>query len=194
MYFNLLILFFQYLFELNFLDFFLIGFIDKTYIIILINLLNIFIYSVYKFINIIFINIYFYFMQFYIIFISNTMFNKWSNILIIFFLKLEKNIFETCRYYSKKILKKRRWWKIYYRFYKISYLKFLFFILFFSIFILMWRRRNTYLKRNFIINLMFFYLLSIYIAFILVNIFNSIILGVLLSLFLSFLIIYIRLN
>jgi hypothetical protein len=175
-------------------DEFFLGFFDKNDIVLLINLINLLYYNIYKIIKNISLTLYFYYIQFYLVFIYNNTSNKFLYKFFYYFFLLKKNILYFSRFILRRIIKKRRWWKYYYKFGHISYLRVFIFLYAFLIFILMWKRRNTYLKRSFIINIIKLYLMSFLISSILVPFYHYNFWSILFSLTISFCIIFFRLN
>lgn len=183
-----------FIIDFLFKDEFILSFFDKNDIILLINLINLLYYNLYKICKNISLSLYFYYIQFYLIFIYNNTSNKFLKNYFYYFFLWKKNILYFCRFILRRIIKKRRWWKYYYKFGHISYLRVGFFLYAILIFFLMWKRRNTYLKRSFIINIIKLYLLSFLISSLLVPFFHYSFLSIFISLTLSFLIIFFRLN
>jgi hypothetical protein len=186
----LITLFIDYFFKEEFVLFFF----NKNDILMLINLINLLNYNIYKIIKDFSLFFYVHCIQFYIIFIYNNTYNKFLNNLFYYFFFFKRNILYFGRLILRRIIKKRRWWKYYYKFGHISYLKVFIFLYAFLIFFLMWKRRNTYLKRTFLINLIKLYLLSFMISSILVPFFHYSFLSILFSLTISFFIVFFRLN
>lgn len=172
----------------------ILEFFDKKDIMLLVNLINLLYYNLYKIIKNISLTFYFYYIQFYLIFIYNNTSNRLLYSFFYYFFLLKKNILYFVRFILRRFIKRRRWWKYYYKFGHISYLRVFVFLYAFLIFFLMWKRRNTYLKRSFIINIIKLYLLSFLISSILVPFFHYSFLSILFSLTISFFIIYFRLN
>jgi hypothetical protein len=169
-------------------------FIDKNNILFLMNILNLLIYTLYKFVKQFTLIIQFYTIQLYLIFIYNNMFNIFFNFFTYHFFTIKHKIAEMYIFFFTRVIKRNRIWKFYYRFYSIDYLKIIFFILFFIIFFLMWKRRNTYLKRTFIYNFSKFYIISLFLCFLIAPLFSNSFLGILISLIAAFLIIFFKLN
>lgn len=168
-----------------------ICFIDKNLIKDIIDFLIVLKYSFYVSFKYLSIQIYYYYLMIYTIFILPHI--PFVLFILKYFYIIKKTLVWYIRY-LKFISKKRKWWKLYYKFHRIYYFKFLFFILFFILFIHMWRRRNTYLKRSIIIRLLVFYFLSLYVSDILIVLFNYSWFSYVLSLLISFLMVYITLN
>jgi len=84
----LLSFFFDYLFK----DLYILAFFDKNDILMLLNLLNLFYYNIYKLIKNISLLLYFNFMQLYLILIYNNTYNKFLNTIFYFFFILKKNV------------------------------------------------------------------------------------------------------
>ena len=175
-------------------DEFLLAFFDKNDILILINLINIWYYNLYKLIKNFSLFLKYYFIQYYLILIYNNNYNKFLNKFFYIFFDIKKYILYFIKFVLRRIIKKRRWWKYYYKFGQISYLKVFFFFFAILIFFLMWKRRNTYLKRSFIINIIKLYLLSFMVSSIFVPFFNYSFFSIFLSLIISFYIVFIKLN
>lgn len=160
MFFNLFINFF----DIN------IYWIDSNTLINLLHLYYFCSYIIYKYLNLISLNVKIIIFRFYRILIHK---NVWIEIsfnrtfLLFIYKKIVLIITNYFKSFSKRVIKPRRWWKFYYRFHHLSPFKILFFSLYFILFILMWKRRNTYLKRTFIKYYFFFFLGSIYMSFIL---------------------------
>lgn len=166
-------------------------FIDKSFIKDVLDLIVIFKYTFYVAFKYLYIQIHYYYLMIYTIFILPHI------PFLLFILKnfyVIKASFIWYIRYLKFMSKKRKWWKLYYKFHRIYHFKVLFFILFFVLFILMWRRRQTYLKRSFIIRLLFYYFLAIYLSDVLVVLFDYSVIGYLLALFISFFLVFITLN
>lgn len=166
-------------------------FIDKNFIKDILDLIVIVKYALYAFFKYISIQIHYYYLIIYTIFVLPHI--PFLLFVLKYFNVIKKSLIWYIRYF-KFISKKRKWWKLYYKFHRIHHFKVLFYILIFVLFILMWRRRHTYLKRGFIIRLLLFYFLSIYLSDIFVVLFNYSTIGYLLALFVSFLMIFITLN
>jgi len=166
-------------------------FIDKNFIKDILDLIVILKYAFYASFKYLFIQIHYYYLMIYTIFVLPH---------IPFLLFILKNFYvikATLVWYIrylKFISKKRKWWKLYYKFHRIYHFKVLFYILFFALFILMWKRRQTYLKRSFIIRLLFYYFLAIYLSDIFVVLFDYSSIGYILALFISFFMVFITLN
>lgn len=173
---------------------FICNLISKKDILYWLNIYNFIYYLCYKWIKTFLINLYFYMIQFFLIFIYNNMPNKLLVNYIYYYYIIKKFILKCYKYLIMGYIKPLRFWRLYYRFYHISYLKVLFFFLSFIIFFLMWKRRNTYLKRFFIWNILLFYIFSIFISFLLWPLFSNKFLALLISILFSFLIIYLKLN
>jgi hypothetical protein len=166
-------------------------FIDKNFIKDVLDFIVIIKYALYVFYKYIIIKLHYYYLMIYTIFVLPHV------PFLLFILKnfyvIKKTVVWYIRY-IKLMSKKRKWWKLYYKFHRIHYFKVLFYILFIGLFILMWRRRQTYLKRSFIIRLLLFYFLAIYLSDFFVVLFDYSIIGYFLALFISFLMVYITLN
>ena len=145
---------------------FICDLISKKDVLYWLNIYNFIYYLCYKWIKTFLINLYFYMIQFFLIFIYNNMPNKFIKSSI-YYILLEKIIWKDRLTRLLKHIKINRLWRGWYRFYYIDYLKILFFIFCFVIFILMWKRRETYRLRFFVGNLIKFYLLSLLFSFIL---------------------------
>jgi len=166
-------------------------FIDKDLIKDILDLVIIVKYSVYAFFKYISIRIHYYYLMIYTIFVLPHI--PFVLFILKYFYVFKRTAIWYMRYF-KFISKRRKWWKLYYKFHRINYFKVLFFILFFILFWLMWKRKQTYLKRSIIIRLIFFYFLSIYLSDIFVVLFDYSIIGYILALFISFFMIFITLN
>ena len=176
------------------LDTYLFGFFDKNSLLNCMNIFNFIKYICYSNIKKIMLYIYYYIIQIFLIVVYNNMPNKFVKIYLNYYYIFKNNILQGKKYIMLGYVKKWRFWRNYYRFYHISYLKILFFFLFFILFILMWKRRNTYLKRAYIWNLILFYIFSVLISFLLWPLFLNKFLSICISLLISFLIIFFRLN
>lgn len=166
-------------------------FIDKNFIKDILDFIVIVKYAIYVFFKYISIQIHYYYLIIYTIFVLPHV--PFLLFILKYFYVIKRSVVWYIRY-LKFISKKRKWWKLYYKFHRIYHFKVLFFILFFVLFVLMWRRRHTYLKRSFIIRLVFFYFLAIYLSDIFVVLFDYSTVGYLLALFISFLMVFITLN
>ena len=166
-------------------------FIDKNFIRDILDFIVIVKYTFYVMWKYITIKVHYYYLMIYTIFVLPHI--PFLLFILKYFNAIKKSLVWYIRY-LKFISKKRKWWKLYYKFHRVSYFKVLFFILFFVLFHLMWRRRQTYLKRTFIFKLILYYFLVIYLSDIFVVLFDYSIIGYLLTLFIPFLIIFITLN
>jgi hypothetical protein len=83
-------------------------FVDKNNILFLINILNLFAYSFYKFIKNFSLIMQYYFIKFYIFFIYNNMLNLFFGNFLYYFLVIKNNIAYIYRYFFKRIIKKKR--------------------------------------------------------------------------------------
>lgn len=175
-------------------DDYILLFFEKNQLLYFFNIFNfikyIFYCNIKKFIN----YIYYYIIQIFLILIYNNMPNTIANNYIYFYYVLKKKLIQTLKYIMLGYVKKWRFWRSYYRFYHISYLKILFFILFSILFILMWNRKATYLKRTYIWNFILFYMFSIILSFLLWPLFINKFLSIFISLIISFFLIFYRLN
>lgn len=168
--------------------------INKKDILYWFNIWNFINYIFYKWIKTLLINLYCYFIQFLLIIIYNNMFNKYATKFIINFFSLQFFILKIKRFIMLRIIKKTRFFRNYYKFHKIDYLKFLFFIICLIIFFLMWKRRNTYFKRSFIITLAKYYMLTMFLSWMLVPLISNTFIGISLSLLIVFIYIFLKLN
>ena len=132
--------------------------------------------------------------QLYLICIYNNTFNILNGFYLRNFYKLKNYIEFYLNYFFRKFFKTRNYYKFYYRFFVVDDARFIFYIFFCILFLLMWKRRNTYLIRHFIINLLFFYILGLLACFIIMPFFPNGLIGVIIGYGLIFLIIFIRLN
>lgn len=170
------------------------GIFDKNHCLYYMNMFNFIKYIFYSNIKKIMLYVYYYIIQIFLIIVYNNMPNKFVKDYLYYYYILKQSILQTKKYIMLGYVKKWRFWRNYYRFYHISYLKILFFFLFFILFILMWKRRNTYLKRIYIWNLILFYMFSVIISFFLWPLFLNKFLSICISLLISFFIIFFRLN
>jgi hypothetical protein len=172
----------------------LFGFFDKDQILYYMNIFNFIKYICYSNIKKLTLYVYYYIIQIFLIVVYNNMPNIIVKNYIYYYYTLKKNSIFYIKYVMLGYVKKWRFWRSYYRFYHIDYLKFLFFLLFIILFFLMWKRRNTYLKRAYFWNLLLFYMFSIFISFLLWPLFYNKCLSVCISLIISFFLIFFRLN
>lgn len=174
--------------------FIILDLFSKEDIIIMYNLMIAVYYKIYKFFKNIILYCYFNILQLYMILIYSNTFNKFFSWNLYNFFKLKKKINYIIKFFFRRLFKKRRWWKLYYKFGWISYLKIFFFGYLFLIFFLMLKRRNTYLKRSFFVYLVTYYIMVIMLANVLVPYFEYSFFGIFLCLFISFFAIFFKLN
>lgn len=168
--------------------------VNKQSILNWLNILNFLNYLLYKNIKLILINLYCYIIQFYVFIIYRNLPNSFWKIYFNYSLMFENYILKQKTYIMKRFIKIKRLRKSYYRFFSIDYLRIVFFLLFLALLFLMWKKRNTYLKRSYIIMYIKFYLLSIFLCGIMLHLFSSSIIAILLGLIISFVIIFLQLN
>lgn len=191
LYFDFDNLFFQNIINSNWIEFYVL---QKDKILYWINIYNFIHYILYKRLKFLMINIYYYFIQMFLLFIYNNMPNFFVGSYIYYYYRVKNTFFYYKKYLSMRFVKPYRFWRIFYRFHHISYLRVLFFILLFILFILMWKRRNTYLKRTIIVNLILFYLFSVMLSYLFWPLFVNKFISICLSLFLAFFLICLKLN
>ena len=63
---------------------------------------------------------------------------------------------------NRRFIKKRKRFRIYYRYHNVRYWKFLLFFFYLNIFFFMWKRRNLYRKSHFITILIFIHISILY--------------------------------
>lgn len=148
-------------------------------------------YAVYKVIKKTLIILHFNMLKIYIVFLNNSFFFNFNGSLFGFAYKLKEWLNFFFIYCSKGYLKLNRKYKNYYRFYEIGYFKVFFFLAVFVMLILMWYNRTSYHKRSFIFYPLLFYALSIFICALIVPLFYYEPIGVIFSIFLSFIVFYI---
>jgi hypothetical protein len=143
-------------------------------------------YLFYKIIKKFILFMHFSMLKLYVIFINDSVFFNLNNILLIMQLKLRKFIKYNSKYYNKRFFKLNRKFKYYYRFGSIGYLRFIFFLVWFSLFILMWQNRTVYYKIYFFLYPIIFYVLVLNLCTIIVPFFYYKPIGILLVIFVSF--------
>jgi hypothetical protein len=74
---------------------------------------------------------------------------------------------------NRRFLKKRKRFRIYYRYHNVRYWKFLLFFFYLNIFFLLWKRRNLYRKSQFIIILVFLHIAILILLHFFLGLFNS---------------------
>lgn len=168
-------------------------YINKQNILYWLNIINFINYTMYKNIKLIIINIFYYIIQFYIIFIHSNMPNIFLKKYFYYFYELNRYIKRHKKYIFKRYLKKRKFRK-YYRFFSIGYLRILLVLLIIVIWVLMRKKPSTYHKRSYILIAFKFYLISVIISGIMIHLCASHLLSVIISLILSFTIVYLQLN
>lgn len=196
--FNFFILIWDNLVEILYIDHIdsniICNLVNKQSILNWLNILNLLNYLLYKYVKLILINLYCYIIQFYVIIIYRNLPNSFWKIYFEYSIIFRSFILKQKVYLMKRFIKMARFRKSYYRFFSIGYLKIIFFLLFVTIFFLMWKKRTTYLNRSYIIMYIKFYLLSIILCGIMLHIFYSNIVAILLGLIISFLIVFLQLN
>lgn len=107
------------------------------------------------------------------------------------FYKLKKYL----KYIQKRFIKrKKKKIRKYYRFFTIGYLKFILLLLIIVIWYLMRKKHTTYHKYSYILIAVKFFFMSILISGIMLHLCTNQFFSVIISLFLSFMIIYLQLN
>lgn len=176
-------------------DYFLQLFFDKNFLLQVAFLQNLFLISFYKILKSIFVNFWGYIIHFYWVVFYSQGISNFSLRISRKFIVLKKKAFIYWRYFMKRLLKPRKYYKLFYRFSGIRYLRVFYFLFFLGILLLMWSRRNTYLKRTYIVNYVLFYLLYFYfVGFFFFIFFGKSFYTMFLSLLVSFLLINLRLS
>lgn len=166
-------------------------YINKQSILYWLNILNFLNYTIYKYTKFIIINLYYYIIQWYIMFIHSNMPNIFLKNYYYIFYKLKKYL----KYIYKRFIKrKKKKIRKYYRFFTIGYLKFILLLLIIVIWYLMRKKHTTYHKYSYILIAVKFFFMSIFISGIMLHLCANQFLSVIISLFLSFMIIYLQLN
>ena len=88
-------------------------------------------------------------------------------------------------WFNRRFLKKRKRFRIYYRFHNVRYWKFLLFLLYINAFILIWRRRNLYRKSQLVLTLVFLHIFVLISSHFFISIFSSFDIAVLFCLLFS---------
>lgn len=168
--------------------------VNKQDVLYWLNIYNFLYFTFYKWIKLFWMNISFYLLQFYMIIVYSNMYNKFVNITWVNYFKWKIFIKKWFNVFIKRIIKPSRFHKVYYKFQYIDYLKIVFFILSIILFLLMLRRKTTYLKTRIIMNIILFYVLSILISCILVKLISNSFIAIMLSLLISYLVVFLQLN
>lgn len=168
--------------------------INKQSLLNWLNILNFINFIIYKYIKLLIINISYYIIEFFIIIIYRHMPNGlWTYFWSTFF-SYKTILRRYNKYIWLRYIKRKRLRRSYYRFYFIGKFKFFFFFLLILLFIQMFKRHFSYLRRSYFIVYIKFYLLSIIITGILIHLFANNIIGILLGLMISYFIVFIKLN
>ena len=168
--------------------------VKKQDVLYWVNIYNFLHYIFLKWIRLALFNLTFYIIQFYIIIIHNHIYPKYVNNIYLNYMKYKKSIQVWYTFLKKRIIKPRKYVRMLYRFYYIDYLKIILLILSITLFMLMWKRKTTYLKRKIFLYLVNFYILSILISTILVHLIPNSFIMIMLSLLISYLIVFLKLN
>jgi len=90
-----------------------------------------------------------------------------------FILFIYRIITRTFLWLNRRYIKKRKRFRMYYKFRNIRYWKFLLFFLYFNIFFALWKKRNLYRKSHFFLILIFTHIFILISLNFFVSIFNS---------------------
>lgn len=145
-------------------------------------------YLLYKIIKNFLIFLYHIVFKIYLIFLnSNASILGQNTFWFSFFLKLKKFIRWLLFYFFKRILKLKKKYRSYYRFYNIAYLKIFLISCLIFFFIILWKNRVVYKRINLLTYIIAYYLLVVYLCFIMIPLFYYNFLGFFFILILSYL-------
>jgi hypothetical protein len=89
------------------------------------------------------------------------------------FLLVYYNIRKTFLWLNRRFIKKRKRFRIYYRYNNVRYWKFLLFFFYINVFFFLWKRRNLYRKSQFITVLVFTHILILILLHFFLGLFGS---------------------
>lgn len=116
-------------------------------------------------------------LKYYIIF--NRVINNILKIFILIYFYLKKILL----WLNRRFLKKKKRFRIYYKYHNIRYWKFLLFFFYLNIFFILWKRRNLYRKSHFIMILIFIHIGILILLHFFLSVFNSFDLAILCCIF-----------
>jgi hypothetical protein len=90
---------------------------------------------------------------------------------------------------NRRFLKKKKRFRIYYKYHNIRYWKFLLFFFYLYVFFILWKKRNLYTKTQFVFAFIFLHILILISLNFFIGLFNSFDLGFLSCIFFMFLIV-----
>jgi hypothetical protein len=184
--------FIEFNFDLNINDATML--VNKQDILYWLNIYNFLYFTFYKWIKLFWMNLSFYMIQFYMIIVYSNTYNKFVNMTWVNYFKWKAYIKKCYNVFMKRIIKPSRFYKVYYKFQYIGYLKIIFFILSIILLLLMLRRKTTYLKIRILMNIILFYALSISISCILVKLISNSFIVIMISLLISYVVVLLQLN
>lgn len=76
-------------------------------------------------------------------------------------------------WFNRRYLKKRKRFRIYYKYHNVRYWKFLLFFFYINIFLFLWKKRNLYRKSHFFGILIFFHISILILSHFFIGLFNS---------------------
>jgi len=82
-------------------------------------------------------------------------------------------------WFNRRYLKKRKRFRIYYKYHNIRYWKFLLFLFYINVFLFIWKKRNLYRKSQIIFFLIFLHISILITSHFFIGLFNSFDLGIL---------------
>lgn len=90
---------------------------------------------------------------------------------------------------NRRFLKKKKRFRIYYKYHNIRYWKFLLFFFYLYVFFILWKKRNLYTKTQFVFAFIFLHILILILLNFFIGLFNSYDLGFIFCIFFMFILV-----
>jgi len=122
----------------------------------------------------------------YYITVNSIVFNIFKPFLLIYYF-----FKKTFLWLNRRFLKRKKRFRIYYKYHNIRYWKFLLFFFYINFFFLLWKKRNLYRKSHFVIILVFTHIIILILSHFFIGLFNSFDIGFLSCIFFIYIIFFI---